>query len=108
MSNFEFEAMNKFTGTLPSTYRRYVDDTFLIFKNKTDVDSFFQHINNSHPNIKFTMETEHNETFPFFDILVIRQSDGTLTTQVYCKPKTVQNRTSQMFDTQSLAYLILF
>ena len=86
MSNFEIEAMNKFKGTLPSTYRRYVDDTFLIFKDKTDVDSFFQHMNNSHPNIKFTMETEHNETLPFLDILIIRQSDGTLTTQVYRKP----------------------
>ena len=42
-------------------------------------------MNNSHPNIKFTMETEHNETLPFLDILVIRQSDGTLTTQVYRK-----------------------
>ena len=79
MSNFEVEAMNKFTGTLPSTYRRYVDDTFLIFKDKTDGDSFFKHINNSHPNIKFTMKTEHNKTLPFLDILVIRQSDGTLT-----------------------------
>ena len=86
MSNFEIEAMNKFKGTLPSKYRRYVDDTFLIFKDKTDVDSFFQHMNNSHPNIKFTMETEHNETLPFLDILIIRQSDGTLTTQVYRKP----------------------
>ena len=43
MSNFEIEAMNKFKGTLPSTYRRYVDDTFLIFKDKTDVHFFPTH-----------------------------------------------------------------
>ena len=43
-------------------------------------------MNNSYPNIKFTMETEHNESLPFLDILIIRQSDGTLTTQVYRKP----------------------
>ena len=70
MSNFETEAMNKFKGSLPSTYRRYVDDTFLIFTDKTDVDSFFQHMNYSNPNIKFTMETDHNETLPFLDILI--------------------------------------
>ena len=32
------------------------------------------------------METEHNETLPFLDILIIKQADGTLTTQVYHKP----------------------
>ena len=57
--------------------KHLIFDTFLIFKDATDVDSFFQHMNNSHPNIKFTMETEHHETLPFLDILVIRQSDGT-------------------------------
>ena len=32
------------------------------------------------------MKTEHNEHLPFLDNLIIRQSDGTLTTQVYRKP----------------------
>ena len=59
---------------------------FLVFKDKTVFNSFVQHMNNSDPNIKFTMETKHNETLPFLDSLIIRQSDGTLTTQVYRKP----------------------
>ena len=37
-------------------YRRYVDDIFCVFKCESDVDEFFQFINNQHPCIKFTLE----------------------------------------------------
>ena len=62
MSHFETEALSKYSGNLPSTYRGYVDDTFLIFDNRTDVDLFFIYMNKCHPNIKFTMESEINNT----------------------------------------------
>ena len=86
MSHFETEALSKYSGNLPSIYRRYVDDTFLIFDNRTDVDLFFIHMNKCHPNIKFTMESETNNTLPYLDILITRHSDGKLTTKVYRKP----------------------
>ena len=64
MNHFETEALSKYSGNLPSTYRRYVDDTFLIFDNGTDVDLFFIYMNKCHPNIKFTMESEINNALP--------------------------------------------
>ena len=68
-SHFETEALSKYSGNLPSTYRRYVDHTFLIFDNITDVDLFFIYMNKCHPNIKFTIESEIN-TLPYLDILM--------------------------------------
>jgi hypothetical protein len=86
MSQFETQALSQYGGNLPSTYRRYVDDTFLVFETKADVDSFFHYMNNKHANIKFTMEQEENHKLPFLDILITRHSDGTITTSVYHKP----------------------
>ena len=43
-------------------------------------------MNKCHPNIKFTMESETNNTLPYLDILITRHSDGKLTTKVYRKP----------------------
>ena len=55
-------------------YRRYVDDTFCLFNRRDDVDRFFRHTNGCHPNIKFTFEIEENNTLPFLDVLVKKES----------------------------------
>ena len=34
MCELERKALEQYNGTLPSLYRRYVDDTFLVFKHK--------------------------------------------------------------------------
>lgn len=44
----------------PILYRRYVDDTFLLFRKKKNASSFLNYLNQKHPNIKFTMEEELN------------------------------------------------
>ena len=49
---------------------RYVDDTFLVFRNYSDVARFLDHINSCHPNIKFTFELELDCSIPFLDALV--------------------------------------
>ena len=51
----------------PFCYYRYVDDTFAVFKDKSDSDSFLQYLNSQHPNISFTIEPEINHTLPFLD-----------------------------------------
>ena len=43
----------------PMMYRRYVDDTFLLFHNLEHVQSFHTYMNAQHPNIKFTIEMEN-------------------------------------------------
>ena len=57
----------------PVFYRRYVDDTFLLFQNKVAAEQFLEFANNVHNNIRFTIEHENNNCLPFLDILITRQ-----------------------------------
>ena len=68
----------------PLFYKRYVDDTFALFKSKYDAERFLEFINRAHPNIKFTMECENDNKLPFLDVLVLRQYDR-FNTSVYRK-----------------------
>ena len=71
---------------LPSLWKRYVDDTFVIQEEQYK-NEFFQHINSLDENIKFTAETTKVDGFmPFLDTLVTPKSDGSLETTVYRKP----------------------
>ena len=86
MSKLETDALRTYTGKKPLLYRRYVDDTFLIFQSASDTDNFFRWMNQQHRNIKFTKEDEHDGQLPFLDVLVKRELDGSLQTTVYRKP----------------------
>ena len=68
----------------PFLYRRYVDDTFLLFKDSDHVDQFLDYLNLKHTNIKFTKESEQDNTLPFLDVLVTRKHN-TFETSVYRK-----------------------
>ena len=72
----------------PKIWLRYVDDTFVVWPHGVDkVNDFLQHLNNQHPNIKFTMEVENeHQAIPFPDTLITRTAQGSLTHQVYRKP----------------------
>ena len=54
----------------PIVYRRFVDDTFLLFQTKDDVEKFKNYLNKQHKNIKFTSEIEENGSLSFLDITV--------------------------------------
>ena len=84
MEDFEEQALTS-TPCMPKIWKRYVDDTFTIL-SRDKVDIFLQHLNSQQPTIRFTMETETNNTIPFLDTLVTRDSDGYLSTSVYRKP----------------------
>jgi hypothetical protein len=51
-----------------------------------ELHEFLDHLNNIHPNIKFTMEVEKNPSLPFLDVLVSRRPDSSLGHTVYRKP----------------------
>ena len=68
----------------PKLYRRFVDDTFLVFSDITHVDLFLNYLNNKHSNIEFTKEIENNGNLPFLDINIKKQN-GNLSTSVYRK-----------------------
>lgn len=69
----------------PLYYRRYVDDTFLIFERVSQVYDFLNFLNAQHPNIRFTVEIESNNMLPFLDVSVIREGSMFHTT-VFRKP----------------------
>ena len=52
----------------PVLYRRYVDDTFSLFRNKDHVYSFPEYINCQHPKIKSTHKLETDNPLPFLDV----------------------------------------
>ena len=69
----------------PSFYGRYLDDTFAIFSSEHEANQFFNFINSAHPNIKFTMEKEHNNGLPFLDLLT-QYRGSKLHSFIYRKP----------------------
>ena len=69
----------------PSTYFRYVDDTFAIFRNEEESENFFNQLNCPHPSLKFTFEKEKNSCLLFLDVNVERTVTG-FETNVYRKP----------------------
>ena len=68
----------------PFLYRRFVDDTFLLFKDPTHVLLFQNYLNNKHSNIRFTVVEENSKQMPFLDVLVTRESNK-FTTSVFRK-----------------------
>ena len=63
----------------PIFYRRYVDDTFILFSDKSHAPKFLNYINRQHDNINFTMETERANSLSFLDVLVSRQNNEFVT-----------------------------
>ena len=69
----------------PVIYRRYVDDTFLLFRSKHHIEKFRNYLNRQHKNIKFTSETENENSISFLDIKITRGNNKFMTS-VYRKP----------------------
>ena len=69
----------------PFFYRRYADDTFLLFRSKHHIKKFRNYLNCQHKNIKFTSETENENSISFLDIKITRDNNKFMTS-VYRKP----------------------
>ena len=63
----------------PILYRRYVDDTFLLFESRDQVPLFLNYLNNKHRNIEFTSELEEDHVLSFLDIKVHNSERGFMT-----------------------------
>src|SRR5215469_16071177 len=59
----------------PAHYKRYMDDTFLLFQNQSQVPQFLEYLNKQLPNIKFTEELESNNMLPFLDLLITKDNN---------------------------------
>ena len=69
----------------PLYYRRYVDDSFIVFKSRDHILPFLNYLNSKHTNITFTYEVEKDKCLPFLDVNVLF-SNGKFSTTVYRKP----------------------
>ena len=69
----------------PIVYRRFVDDTFLLFRTKNHVEKFKNCFNKLHKNIKFMSEIEENGSLSFLDITITYENNK-FVTSVYHKP----------------------
>ena len=69
----------------PLYYRRYIDDTFLLFKDPLHIPQFQNYLNSKHENIKFTVEHEIEGRLPFLDVQLTRLNN-TISTSIYRKP----------------------
>ena len=86
LSHFEKIWLSECPPTFkPLLYKRYVDDTFLLFKDPEHVPKFLTYLNSKHKNIKFTVELENNNSLPFLDTLLVRDGNH-ITTSVFRKP----------------------
>ena len=64
MGFHESKWLNEYNLNKPKFYLRYVDDILAAFDNEQDSLNF---LNNSHPNIKFTIEKQINHSIAFLD-----------------------------------------
>ena len=69
----------------PVVYRRYVDDTFLLFHSTEHVEKFKKYLNKQHKNIASSSEMEQSGSLPFLDIKIRRENNKSVTS-VYRKP----------------------
>ena len=68
----------------PRFWKRYVDDTCTALPADS-VSSFHDHLSGVNSHIQFTVEKEKDWILPFLDVLLTRDSDGTIETLVYRK-----------------------
>ena len=69
----------------PLLYYRYVDDCFILFRNKSDCLKMFKDFNLLHDSISFTMESEDDNRLSFLDVLVTRTSATEFITSIFRK-----------------------
>ena len=68
----------------PIVYRRFADDTFLLFRKKNHVEKFKNYLNKQYKNIKFTSKIEENGSLSFLDTTISRENNK-FVTSVYRK-----------------------
>ena len=75
----------------PFIWKRFIDDIFFVWTyGQPELDKFVTYLNNCHDTIKFTLETSCLK-INFLDITITKENDGTVSTNLYCKPTDSHN-----------------
>ena len=56
----EQKYFTEYNNVKPTFHVRYVDDTFVLFDDKSRIEKFAAYLNTGHKNLKFTYEIENN------------------------------------------------
>ena len=67
LAHLETTVLNKFPGSKPKLYLRYVDDIFAVFEEESHIIPFFNYLNQLHKNLAFTTELG-GRTLPFLNV----------------------------------------
>ena len=105
MGFYESKWLNECNLNKTKFYLRYVDDILVDFKNKQDSLNFFKLLNNRHPNVKFTIEKQINNSIVFLDVLISGINNQNLTLQTYHK-STYMDLLSNFKSFTSFSYKI--
>ena len=94
MACVEEKALATWSGVLPLTWMRFLDDIMAVWPGSVeDLEQFLEHLNAQMSHIKFTMNhSPHTITFLDLEIYKGRrfQSEATLDTRLYIKPTNPQ------------------
>ena len=71
--------------SMPSLYRRYVDDTLARMPSIDAATEFLTTLNGLHPSLSFTMELPVDGRIAFIGMLIVKKGES-LETEVYTKP----------------------
>ena len=77
MAHLEEEFILKSSQSFnPTMYRRYVDGTFCLFKEREHATKFLEFINSIDPAIQFEMEDKVDDRLSFLDTVIKRSSNN--------------------------------
>ena len=96
----------------PIYYRRYVDDSFVLFKSRDYLIKFCNYWNKCYLNMKFSFQKEKNRKLSLLDVEVSRERNKFATT-IYGKPtfSSVYTRFDSFLPTTykfSMIYILFF
>ena len=75
----------------PFIWKRFIDDIFFVWTyGPKELELFVQYLNNCHHSIKFTLESS-TEHVNYLDINISKNTNGCITTKLYCKPTDSHN-----------------
>ena len=85
MGFHESKWLNKYNLNKPKFYLKYVDDILATFDDEQDSLIFLNLLDNRHPNIKFTIEKQNNDSIAFLDVFISGINNQNLTLQKHHK-----------------------
>ena len=85
MGFYESKWLNEYNLNKPKLCLRYVDDILATFDKEQDSLNFKNFLNKRHPNIKFMIEKQINQSIAFLDVFISGINNQNLTLQTYHK-----------------------